>query len=54
VNLGNNDAGADGMMFVLRSSLDPSQLIAGGTGGDIGFTGTGLQNGSLGIEIDTY
>lgn len=54
VNLGNNDAGADGIMFVLRPSLDPSQLIAGGTGGDIGFTGTGLQNGSIGIEIDTY
>ena len=54
VNLGNNDAGADGIMFVLRASLDPSQLIAGGTGGDIGFTGTGFGNGSVGIEIDTY
>lgn len=54
VNLGSNPAGADGMMFVLRTSLNPSQLIAGGTGGSIGFTGSGLENGSLGVEIDTY
>lgn len=54
VNVGSNPAGADGMMFILRQSLDPSQLIAGGTGGLIGYSGTGLENGSLGIEIDTY
>lgn len=54
VNLGSLEAGADGIMFVLRSSLDPFQLIAGGTGGSIGFTGTGLENGSIGVEFDTY
>jgi gliding motility-associated-like protein len=54
VNVGSNPAGADGMMFILRQSLDPSQLIAGGTGGLIGYSGSGLENGSLGIEIDTY
>lgn len=54
VNVGSNTNGADGMMFILRQSLDPSQLIAGGTGGLIGYSGIGLANGSLGIEIDTY
>lgn len=54
VNVGSSDIGADGIMFILRQSLDPQQLIAGSSGGNIGYTGTGLENGSIGIEIDTY
>lgn len=50
VNLGNNDAGADGITFVIQN--DPAGLsAAGGAGGSMGSGG--ITN-SLIIEIDTY
>ena len=48
MNFGNNDAGADGMVFGLQT-VGP--FAAGVGGGGIGFTGF---SPSLGIEFDTY
>ncbi|MBL4592514.1 MAG: T9SS type A sorting domain-containing protein [Flavobacteriales bacterium] len=50
VNLGSNDAGADGITFVIQN--DPAGLsAAGGAGGSMGSSG--ITN-SLIVEIDTY
>lgn len=46
--LGNNDAGADGMAFVMR---DTSEAPLGNPGGAFGYGGL---NPSLGVEFDTY
>jgi len=50
VNLGANDAGADGMAFVIQN--DPAGTCACGSNGN-GFAAAGISN-SLIIEIDTY
>lgn len=50
VNLGNSDAGADGICFVIQN--DPAGLSANGTSG--GAMGAGGISNSLIIEIDTY
>jgi len=50
VNLGANDAGADGMAFVMHN--DPSGLATTGTSG--GSLGAGGIANSLIVEIDTY
>lgn len=47
VFLGCNDAGADGMAFVLQ----PISTIVGSSGGGMGFQGI---NPSLGVTLDTY
>ncbi len=52
VSLGDNDGGADGMVFVLRGSL--SGTLIGTPGGSIGFEGSGFTSNTLGIEIDTW
>ena len=48
MNFGNNDQGADGMMFVLQNE---SSTIEGQIGEDIGF---GNIDPGLGIEFDTF
>ncbi len=48
--LGNNDAGADGMAFVLHN--DPAGMVAKGWGGG-GFGIGGMKN-ALAIEFDTW
>lgn len=50
VNLGSNDAGADGMAFVIQN--DPKGRCACGTAG--GSLGAGGISNSLIVEIDTY
>lgn len=50
VNLGSNDAGADGMAFVMHN--DPAGLCACGASG--GSLGAGGITNSLIVEIDTY
>jgi len=50
VNLGNSDAGADGICFVIQN--DPAGLSAFGTSG--GAMGSGGITNSLIVEIDTY
>ena len=50
VNLGNSDAGADGVCFVIQN--DPAGLNASGTPG--GAMGAGGITNSLIVEIDTY
>lgn len=53
INLGaNNSNGADGIMFVLRDTLN-SPLI-GSNGGNLGFNASSMTTNSLGIEIDTW
>jgi len=52
VNLGTNNAGADGIMFVLRGSLGVPYI--GANGGAIGFDGPGFSSNSIGIEVDTW
>lgn len=50
INLGNDDAGADGLAFVMQN--DPSGLcVCGSTGGGMGAQG--ITNSVI-IEIDTY
>ena len=53
VYLGNNDNGADGMVFVLR---DLGANTIGGGGGLMGYGGTGTQaiEPSVGVQMDTY
>lgn len=50
INLGSNDAGADGLAFVIQN--DPKGLCACGTAGG-GMGAEGISN-SIIIEIDTY
>jgi hypothetical protein len=50
VNLGNSDAGADGMAFVIQN--DPAGRCKCGTAG--GSMGAGGITNSLTVEIDTY
>lgn len=50
--LGDNDNGADGIVFVLRGGLTGS--LIGSSGGSIGFSGSGFTSNSFGIEIDTW
>jgi len=50
--LGDNDNGADGIVFVLRGEL--TGALIGSSGGTIGFSGSGFTSNSLGIEIDTW
>lgn len=52
VNLGTNNAGADGIMFVLRGTLGVPYI--GANGGAIGFDGPGFSSNSIGIEVDTW
>ena len=47
VNLGNNDAGADGIVFVLQ----PISTSVGSTGGGLGYNGIAP---AVGVTIDTY
>ena len=47
VNLGSNDAGADGMAFVMQ----PNSTAAGSSGGGLGYLGI---TPSFVVEIDTY
>ncbi len=51
VYLGNNNGGADGIVFALRGSLGNPYIGTGG--GAIGFNGNGFTN-SVGIEVDTW
>ncbi len=51
VFLGNNNGGADGMVFTLRGSLATPYI--GNGGGAIGYQGSGFSN-SIGIEVDTW
>ena len=50
INVGNNDAGADGMAFVLHNDPRGAEAL-GGAGG--GFGAIGIANG-LAIEFDTF
>lgn len=52
VNLGTNNGGADGIIFVLRGSLGVPYI--GANGGAIGFDGPGFSSNSIGIEVDTW
>lgn len=52
VQLGANDGGADGIVFVLRDQI--STNLIGGSGGGLGFNGAGFTSGSIGIEVDTW
>jgi gliding motility-associated-like protein len=47
VNLGSNDAGADGIVFVLQ----PISTSVGSTGGGLGYNGI---SPAVGVTIDTY
>lgn len=51
VNLGSNNGGADGIVFVLRPSL--SAPFIGTGGGALGYNGAGFTT-SIGIEVDTW
>ncbi|GAB5539585.1 MAG: hypothetical protein Salg2KO_16880 [Salibacteraceae bacterium] len=51
VYLGATNAGADGIVFVLRPDLNGSLIGTGG--GAIGFQGSGFTN-SIGVEVDTW
>lgn len=51
VNLGTNNNGGDGMMFVLRDTFQAP--LIGNAGSNIGFNGPGLDTNSLGVELDT-
>lgn len=51
VNLGSNNGGGDGIMFVLRDTLDG--LLVGNTGPTLGFDANSMDTASLGVEIDT-
>ncbi len=50
VNLGSNDAGADGIAFVMHADPRGAAALGGGGGG---HGATGIANG-LGIEFDTF
>jgi len=52
VNLGTNNGGADGIMFVLRGTLAAPYI--GANGGAIGYDGPGFSSNSIGIEVDTW
>lgn len=52
VNLGTNNGGGDGIMFVLRDTLQAPFL--GSSGNSLGFDDPALDTNSLGIEIDTH
>lgn len=53
IYLGNNDAAADGMAFLMHN--DPRGQAAFGTlGGSMGYAGTNKISPSLAIEFDTY
>lgn len=52
VYLGNNNGGADGIVFVLRGTLGAPYI--GMAGGAIGYQGPGFSSNSLGIEVDTW
>jgi gliding motility-associated-like protein len=54
VNLGTNNGGADGIVFVLRGTLGTPYIATGG--GGLGFnnlTGTNV-GGTMGVEVDTW
>jgi gliding motility-associated-like protein len=51
VNLGSNNGGGDGIMFVLRDTLDG--LLIGNEGASLGFDANSMDTASLGVEIDT-
>lgn len=54
VNLGSNNGGADGIVFVLRGSLGTPYIGTGG--GGLGFNNlTGANvGGTMGVEVDTW
>ncbi|MBT7686953.1 MAG: T9SS type B sorting domain-containing protein [Flavobacteriales bacterium] len=52
VYLGTSNAGADGIMFVLRGALGTPYIGTGG--GGLGFNGTGFSTNALGVEVDTW
>ncbi|GAB5539795.1 MAG: hypothetical protein Salg2KO_18980 [Salibacteraceae bacterium] len=52
VNLGTNNAGGEGIMFVLRDSLMPDFI--GGAGNSLGFNAASMDSNSLGVELDTH
>lgn len=54
VYLGNNNGGADGIVFVLRGSLGNPYI--GNGGGGLGFLNMSGNNvgGSVGVEVDTW
>jgi len=51
VNLGSNNGGGDGIMFVLRDTLDG--LLIGNEGASLGFDANSMDTAALGVEIDT-
>lgn len=51
MNFGNNDGGADGMVFVMQ---DIGLNAEGEDGGGMGYDGFGGNGPSVGIEIDTF
>ena len=53
VNLGNSNAGADGMCFVLHQAGNMGALV-GDSGGDIGYGDGPFGPTSIAVEIDTY
>lgn len=52
-NFGNNDAGADGITFVLHNDPNGTSALAA-NGGFLGLGGTGAIQPSLAVEFDTY